>query len=90
MDQLTYDEINILIEALDSWESKDAFGDLAGGLLDAMFSDKLSDEDKAKRKEEKRIKDMKAERDRRERKDQSVLIKAKLIHLRKTVDALDI
>ena len=95
MNQLTYDEINILIEALDSWESKDAFGDLAGGLLDAMFSDKLSDEDKAKRKEEKRIKDMKAERDRRERKDQSVLIKAKgksevIKELKSTKETLDL
>lgn len=85
--EITKDEYDILIESVDCWVSKD-FGDaLFSGLITSIaFRDappdvkaemkKKEDEDNHKRKEAKQL-----------RKEQGILLKAKLLRLRDAIEA---
>ena len=78
MQELTKTDINILIEALEKWESGDAFGNLLG----VMFGSLLEEEEKVeyeKKQAEKQQKEMAAMR---ARKEQGIFLKAKLLTMR--------
>lgn len=75
-------EIDTLVDALDAWERKDATGQLMGGLFKAILSDKMDDEGRAKMEAKEREEEEKYNREARQRKEISLLLKAKLITLK--------
>lgn len=78
----TEQELNNLIEALDSWESKDSLGEFATGIFGAIFSDKLSEEEKSKREAKEEVEKRKRAAEKAIRKEQSIIMKAKLIQIK--------
>lgn len=91
MENLTEEEINILIEAMDSWISKDSTGEFMSEILGALLTDKMTDEGKEKLKQDRHIEKIKRDQSRREREEKAILMKAKLIQIRKllTTQAID-
>lgn len=79
--ELQDDDLEVLLEALEAWESKDVFGDAMGDLMGSLLTrgDPIArsqleherDRDKAQRAQAKKL-----------RKDRSVLLRAKLITIR--------
>ncbi len=87
MNELTYDDITILMEAMDAWTSRSFGGEIMGIMLEAMVGDKGNPEAKAKTEEEKKRKDL-VEKEKREReKEIVVLLKAKLIGIKQKMAA---
>jgi ABC-type uncharacterized transport system involved in gliding motility auxiliary subunit len=82
MEKLTEQEINDLIDALTAWEDKDFGSFVMSSLLEVMLSDKGSEESREKMKKERLIQQQKEESLKRLRKEQSILIKVKLIKMR--------
>ena len=82
MTQLTNKDIDNLMEALDAWEAKDNFGGLMEIIFDSITENMLDEESKAERKERNRIHNLEVEREKIERKEKSVLLKAKLITIK--------
>lgn len=83
---LTREDIDVLIEATEAWESKDAAGELMGDLLQGMLSrgdEKTLAEMKQRKMEETR----KREQEKKLRKERSIILRAKLISLRDSMDA---
>jgi len=89
MDQLTIEELNILIDALDAWERKDD----VEAIIDGIFASAMIQRDnknmdangkKIKEDLEKDLYDREKTRklEAQNRKERSILLKAKLIHLR--------
>lgn len=77
-------EIDILMEALDAWESKDSMSDLLVTMLGAgMAKDEASRDSYL---EERQIEMEKRKLEQRTRKEQAILIKAKLIQMRDRAD----
>ena len=83
--ELTRQDMDLLIEAVECWEKKDVEGSVVGSLLGAMFCRTEEDKEHYKREQEKQ----KAERDRSSRttKERSILLRSKLIAMRDSVDA---
>ena len=80
---LTNKEIDTLIDALTAWESKDLAGNLIGCLFSAMLTkDDPVAKEKARIREEAET--QKSEREKAERKEQSLLLKAKLIQIKQS------
>jgi hypothetical protein len=80
--ELTRDDLNVLLEAVESWERKDDAGDLMSMIVDGTIGKMASPEAvaemaaiRAAEKEEKAA----AKRNRKER---SVLLRAKLLQIR--------
>lgn len=85
MESFKEEEIDVLIEALDSWESKDFGGEVLGMMLEAMIGDKMSEESKIKMVEDKKKQDAEKEQKKKMRKETSVLLKAKLIQFKQSL-----
>lgn len=77
---LTIDDINILIEAMDAWESRGSTGHLMGDLVGMMIANtpEQKEQAKAERAEER----IKREASSLHDKEISVLLKAKLIQMK--------
>lgn len=80
-EQLSENDIAVLIEALEAWENKDGAGEILGDMMDAMFAkqDPVAIEAMKREREQARVK---RERERSARKEQSVLLRAKLLTIR--------
>jgi hypothetical protein len=78
---LTGDEIGTLMEALKAWEEKDLAGDMMLDVLDLTLRDKHGEvpADYQRSKDERKVE---RERAKQQRKEQSVLLQAKLIQMR--------
>lgn len=86
MFDLTKSDLNVLIEAMDSWESKH----LPGMMMETILGGLLPKDDPiavAKYKAEAEARRRKDEDERRVRQERSILLKAKLIQLRDNADA---
>lgn len=81
MGKLNEKEINILIEALDEWEQKGLMSNLMGGLMGSMMI--KEDEAKAEWEEIQEKKRKEFEMEQRERKEESLLLKAKLVGMKR-------
>ncbi len=83
---LTTKEINILMEALEAWENKDDATGLMVGLMGAMIIPDNAPEE-AKRKLEVHMEEheQKREREKKDRKDTSLLLRAKLVQIRANI-----
>jgi len=77
---LTIDELNILIDAMTAWESRDSFSQMTGALMGAMLAQDDEQREANKAKFEQDMEE-KAEQQRRE-KETSIMIKAKLIGMK--------
>ena len=84
----TTQELDLLFEAVEKWEQGDLAGEIMGSMIESMalgsgvsieFRHKIVSENK--RREEKRIADAKI------RKERGVLLRAKLIQIRDSMDA---
>lgn len=82
--QLTNQDVNTLIEALDAWEQSGFAGQLMGDMFAGMLC-----------KDESAMEKMKAERERsnaeyerkvRAKKERSIILKAKLLQLRDSIE----
>lgn len=82
MDKLSLNDLNILIEAMTAWESKDDAGHLMMDLLSSVTAPKGKNEDREAFKSmlKDKVKDRSLEKD--QRKEVSIMLKAKLIGLR--------
>ncbi len=79
-DGLTMDDLDLLIEAVESWESKDATNEIMDALVTSLLvkkDDPSYDKVMAEQAERKDI----AAVEKRRRKERSVLLRAKLIGL---------
>lgn len=84
MQDFTKQDIDILIEAVEMWEKGDPSEGLMSGLLGAMLSDKMTQEDKDdwEAKEEKQAKERQMKL--RDRKEQAILLKARLVQMKQS------
>lgn len=85
-DLLTKQDVNVLIEAMEAYEKKNVTGDLMGDLFGMVLkkdTEPLSQDDMKKQMEANN-----REREERDRgiKEQSILLKGKLIRLRNSID----
>ncbi len=88
--QLIIKDLDILIEALDAWENKEMAGEMMGELMTMMMLGKdATQEDKAEYEINRDAKREKAEFEKRERKETSLLLKAKLIMLKQEIPVKD-
>ena len=78
-------ELDTLMDALDAWEKKDFGMRLMGGLFKHMIG-KDDPITKAKMEEDERIENEKMEREERQRKEISVMLKAKLIGIKQSIE----
>lgn len=85
MNNLTAKEIDNLIDALEAWEDKNSTGELLGDLMGAMLFNDAPPEVKEKFKRERDIERQKREYDKRERKETSLLLKAKLVQIKQSL-----
>lgn len=84
MENLTAKEIDTIIEALESWENKDWGSDLMFSLMGPILIGKdSSPEMKVKFENDERIRKEKLEQDKRERKEISLMLKAKLVQIKR-------
>src|ERR1700738_4742882 len=81
MPELGDDDLDVLMEALEAWEAKDVSGDIMVAVIDGMMSRSHGPmpPDIA---EKRRVDKLNAERDKRTRKERSVLLRAKLLTIR--------
>ncbi len=88
--QLTIKDLEILIESLDAWENKEIAGEMMGELMSMMILGKdVTQEDKAQYEIDRDVKREKAEFEKRERKETSLLLKAKLVMLKQEIPIKD-
>jgi hypothetical protein len=83
--EFTEQEIEILIEAIDEWVNKDFGGNIISELLSMAFSDGASPETKEKMKRQKEEEHQKSMQEKQLRKEQAIILKAKLL---KTKDSI--
>lgn len=80
MPELGDDDLDVLMDALEAWESKDLSGEIMGSVLDSMLTrrEPMPPEVMMQRQLDKDQK----ERDKRTRKERSVMLRAKLLTIR--------
>lgn len=88
MSNLTPQDLEILIDAVEAWESRDAVGQVMEGILDGMLS-RGNPEVEKKLQEEGRIKKLAAEEKKKREKYVAISLKAKLISLKEQVEMDD-
>lgn len=86
-EQLTVQDIDVLIDALEQWVVKDAAGEMFGVLMDLALAPAMSDQQKVDYEQKKHDMKQKAEDARWARKGQAVILQAKLFMLRNTLEA---
>jgi hypothetical protein len=79
--ELTDDDLDVLVEALEAWESKDVAGEMLGDVVESMLTrgDPVA---VAKIRDQRQRDKYDRERARTARKERSVLLRAKLLTLR--------
>lgn len=83
---LTTEEINILMEALESWENKEVAGFIMRHVLSSMMIPKDAPEEQiSKFENEIKSRERREEMEKKERKDTSLLLRAKLIQIRNSI-----
>lgn len=82
MSNLTNKDIDILCDALESWERKDDAGMFLGGMLTSLLSKDAPPEMIAEMKKMDEEREAERERKTRERKEKSIILRAKLIMLK--------
>lgn len=82
--ELDDDDLAILMEALEAWESKDAAGEMFGDVVEMIVTGggEPRDSRHARIREERRIQRLDRDRAKAQRKERSVLLRAKLLTLR--------
>lgn len=85
--EFTEQEIEILIEAVDEWVNKDFGGNLMSDLLSMALLDGASPERKEKMKREKEEEHQKSKHAKQLRKEQAIILKAKLLKTRDSIVA---
>lgn len=86
-DDFTTQEIDILIEALDEWVAKDFSGRMMSGLLDAMLLKDMPPEKRQEHEEKSRRDEENRKRKKKLRIEQSIVMKAKLLKARDSMEA---
>ncbi len=84
MKKLTREELNVLIEAIGSWTSRRASGELMETVLSSMIAkdkEQLEKFNKERKNKEAGIKEVKEREN-----EQSILLKAKLIEMKNELD----
>jgi hypothetical protein len=81
MPELTDEDLAVLMEAVEAWESKDFAGEMMGDLVGAMMT-RNDPEGKAKYDEQRGKEKAERERVRTARKEAGVMLRAKLLTLR--------
>ena len=76
-------EIEVLMEAMDSWPYRNTASDLMTSMLESMLM--KSPEDKIKLQEKQRLNKIRRDEKVQKDKDEAVLIKAKLIQMKNEV-----
>ena len=79
--ELSVQDLSILIEAVEAWENKDMAGDLMGDLLTGMMTDLRDPAKKAAYEADLKARTEKKKDERALRKEQSILLRAKLIQI---------
>jgi hypothetical protein len=82
---LTIADITTLVEALEAWETKDLAGEIMSVTLTAMLIPPGPEREQAKRDHERQREDELVKR--KWRKEQSVILQGKLLHLRDSIFA---
>lgn len=86
---LTRKDFDVLIEAVEAWENKDAASAMMGGLMDGLLSRDMKPEQMAEMKARRADEDRKREAARKARKEISVVLRAKLISIRNATAPAD-
>ena len=86
-EEFTEQEIGTLIDAVDAWVDKDFGGEVMGSLLEMMISDGAPPEAKEKMKQRQEEDRIKAKQAKSMRKEQAIMLKAKLLKARDRVVA---
>ncbi len=81
-----YQEINTIIEAIEVWEREDLGEGIVGGLMGALFSDKLDQKSKDEMARKREESEAEGKRKQRIRREQGTMIKAKLIMIRDSIE----
>jgi hypothetical protein len=81
LNEISNDDIDTLVEALEAWESKDVAGEMLSDLFGAMFA-KDDPATKAKLQMEQLESQRKRDRVKAIRKERSVILRAKLLGIR--------
>jgi hypothetical protein len=79
MNGLTNDDIDILVESLDSWVQRRQSGEMLGDLLEGLLLSKGADVDVAKAKTERTARKEQAKMKEKEEMELATILKAKLI-----------
>lgn len=83
MDTLNTQDLQILIEAVEAWENKDLAGDVMSTVFGAMLMPKDDSVAAARYKAEEAERRAQSEEKRQDRKQQSVILRAKLFGIMK-------
>jgi hypothetical protein len=82
----TRQDLDILFDAVERWEQDDMSSEIMGAMLEGIMSDR-SPEVQAKLQAAREEREFKRKAAQRQRKERAVLIKAKLIALKDSLDA---
>jgi hypothetical protein len=79
--ELDDDDLAVLVEALEAWESKDAAGEMFDDVVEMIVTGGEPG-GHARMREERRIQKLDRDRAKKQRKERSILLRAKLLTLR--------
>lgn len=85
MTDLTKQDLEMLIEAVEAWESKDAAAQLMDSMLGSLVC--KNDEDRKRFEEKQEQKAMARNEHKKMRKERSIILRAKLIAMRDSANA---
>lgn len=83
--RLTTDDIEVLLDALKAWESKDLASDFMVSILGSMLAKTPDEKAEAERDNERHMAESRLKSD--QRKETSVILQAKLIQMRQKLTA---
>jgi len=86
--EFTKQDLEVLFEAVEKWESEDMAGEMMGMMLEGMIGER-SPEAQLKFKLDREERERKRKIAQRQRKERGVLLRAKLVMLKDRVDAND-
>ena len=89
MADFTKTELDVLIEAVDSWVNKDMGTNIICDIMGMMFSDNTP-ESKAKAEAEKAERTAKTDIERTARKERAIMLNAKLLKVRDGIEAASV
>ena len=78
MEELTYEECDILIDALDEWIEKGQTSEILGDIFTGIFEDEMPEGAREEMKQKRQHEKMQRQEQKRTRKKQAAKLKAKL------------